>query len=100
MILGIDGAITGRKHVIKKASLVVGIATFALSSAASAQDVRPSALNFQRTATVVGAPLPAPAKPIVRKRNELAPAVIVLIVVVTVGTIGGIAAAVSGGSPS
>lgn len=86
--------------MLKKAALGVGIATFALSGVASAEVVRPAAVTLQPAGTLLGAPLPAPAKLRVNKRNELAPLVIVIIIAVTLGTTIGTVISVTSGSPS
>lgn len=85
--------------MIKNAFLVAGVASLALSSAASARDVRPAPVNFQ-AGSAVTASAPAPAKTVVRKRNNLSQLAIITIVIAVAGGIGGIAAATSGGSAS
>jgi len=85
--------------MIKNVFLGVAIAALSVSSAASAYDVRPAAVNLQPAQLLAGAAVPAPAKPFVRKRSNLAPLTIALIVVAVAGTIGVVAAS-SGGSSS
>lgn len=86
--------------MLKKTAFAIGLLGLTVSSLASAQDVRPGALNLQPTAPVSTALLPAPVKARVAKRNNMAPLLVVGLVVLGAGAIGGIAAAASSGSSS
>jgi len=86
--------------MLKKMVLGVGVAAFVCASAASANEVRPSAAVLAPAVAQSSAfALPAPSKARVRKSNEALPTIaIVLLVTAVVG--GTIAAASSGGSSS